>query len=105
MCFLSRRPTITIVMCGLCVLGVFILDLITPLGVPVWLLYGVPFLFLHEYTPRYHVRALAGACTILILVGYLLSSGTQPEPIMERIGATIIVWSLAIMLVRRKQRA
>jgi uncharacterized membrane protein YccC len=104
-CFLSRRSTTTIVMCGLCVLGAFILDLITPLGVPVWLLYGVPFLFLNEYTPRYHVHALAGVCTILILVGYLLSFGTQPEPIMERIGATIIVWSITIVLFRRKQRA
>jgi hypothetical protein len=72
--FLSHRPTTTIVICGLCLLEVFLLELITPLGVPVWLLYGVPFLFLHEYTPRYHVHALARGCTILILISCL------PEP-------------------------
>lgn len=31
---------------GLFLVAVFALDLVTPLGIPVWLLYGVPFLFL-----------------------------------------------------------
>jgi len=100
-----RKPVVTTGICGLFVMAVFVLDVGTPLGVPIWLLYGVPFILLNRNTPRHHVYALAGACTVLILVGYLLSSGAQPEPIMERIGATIIVWVIATMLVRRKQPA
>jgi hypothetical protein len=77
----------------------------TPLGIPVWLLYGVPILLLRADTPRQHVYALAGACTILIFAGYLLSSSSQLEPIMERFGAAIIVWFVAIMFRRPKRPA
>ncbi|HSB45159.1 MAG TPA: hypothetical protein VLD60_09110 [Nitrospira sp.] len=51
---------------GLFLVAVFALDLVTPLGIPVWLLYGVPFLFLQTYSPRYHVHGLAIVCTFLI---------------------------------------
>jgi hypothetical protein len=80
MCFLSRRPTITIVIWGLCVLGVFILDLITPLGVPVWLLYGVPFLFLHEYTLGITFMPLKES----VLSSFLSVISCLPEPNQNR---------------------
>jgi hypothetical protein len=102
---LPQTPGTAIVLSGLYVAAVFVLDLVTPLGVPVWLLYGLSFYFLRDHPPPFHILALAAACTILILIGYLLSPGAQPEPIMERVGATIIVWVIATMLVRRKQPA
>ena len=37
-------------------------------------------------SPRHYVHALTGTYTILIVVGYLLSPASQPEPIMERFG-------------------
>jgi len=102
---LPQTPTTAKVLGGLYGVAVFGLDLVTPLEVPVWLLYGLSFYFLRDHPPQFHIFALAAACTILILVGYLLSSGTQPEPVIERVGATIIVWFIAMMLVRRKQPA
>ncbi len=84
--------------------GIFVLDLLTPLGIPVWVLYGVPFVFLNRATPQYHVYALAGMCTVLILAGYLFSpSAAQHEPIRERVGAVIIVWFIATVLFRRQR--
>lgn len=105
MTLLPQTPITARVLSGLCLVGVFVLDLVTPLGVPIWLLYGMPFYFLRDHPVQVHIFALAAASTCLILVGYLLSSGTQTEPIMERVGATIIVWFIAMVLVRRKQPA
>src|SRR5512139_1055214 len=43
----QRRTAVTrIAISGLFLVAVFALDLVTPLGIPVWLLYGLPFLFL-----------------------------------------------------------
>jgi len=103
--FLPQTPAIALAISGLYLVTVFVLDLITPLGVPVWLLYGGVFYFFYKHPAHLHVVALAAACTFLILIGYLLSPGTQPEPIAERVGAIIIVWVIALVLIRRKQTA
>ncbi|HXX74149.1 MAG TPA: hypothetical protein VEI50_03385 [Nitrospiraceae bacterium] len=102
---LPQTPAIGIALSGLYLVTVFALDVITPLGVPVWLLYGGAFFFLYKHPAHFYVVVLAAACTFLILIGYLLSPGTQPEPIAERVGAIIIVWVIALVLIRRKQTA
>jgi hypothetical protein len=101
MCGLRRTPVTRIAISGLSVVAVFVLDLVTPLGIPVWLLYGVPFLFLKGYRPRFHVHGLAVVCTFLIWIGYLLSPQGHPEPTNERFGATILLWFIVLLFVRR----
>jgi hypothetical protein len=96
-----HTPVTKIAISGLFLVAVFVLDLLTPLGIPVWLLYGVPFLFLLAYRPRYYVHGLAVVCTFLIWIGYFLSPQGHPEPTDERFGATIIVWFIVLLFARR----
>jgi hypothetical protein len=97
-----HTPVTAIAIAGMFLVGVFVLDLFTPLGIPVWLLYGVPFLFLQAYRPRYHVHGLAIVCTFLIWIGYFLSPQGHPQLTNERFGATIIVWCIVLLFARRK---
>ena len=85
------------------VAGVFILDLLTPLGVPVWLLYVIPFFLIPHDAPRYYSLSLAGLCTILIFLGYMLSSLGLPERVSGRGVVAIVLWVYAVMLTRRSK--
>ena len=85
------------------VAGVFILDLLTPLGVPVWLLYFIPFLFMPRKAPRYYSLSLAGLCTILIFLGYMLSSLGASERVSGRGIVVIVLWVYASVLTRRRE--
>ena len=82
--------------------AVFVLDLLTPLGIPYWLLYGIPFFFIRYNTPRNFAFILAGTCSVLIFVGYLLSPGERAEPLTHRASAALILWSVAIILARQR---
>lgn len=82
--------------------AVFVLDLLTPLGIPYWLLYGVPFFFIRYNTPRHFAYLLAMVCTILILAGYVLSPGGMAEALTHRASAALILWVVAITLTRRR---
>lgn len=82
--------------------AVFVLDLLTPLGIPYWLLYSVPFFFLRYNTPRHLPYLLAIVCTILILVGSAFSPRGSAESLTHRASAAVILWVVAIILVRRR---
>jgi len=60
-------PTIALAFSGLYLVTVFVLDLIAPSGVPVWLLYGGAFYFLYKHPAHVYVVALATVSTFLIL--------------------------------------
>jgi hypothetical protein len=96
----SRRQTTITVLAF--VATVFVLDLLTPLGMPYWLLHSVPFFFIRYKTPRNFSYLLAMACTILILAGYVLSPGARAEPLTHRASAAIILWVVVIALARRR---
>ena len=83
------------------VLVVFILDLATPLGTPIWVLYILAFFFIPSSIPRQYPLALAGLCTILLLVGYLLSSEGAAEPLSQRGLVIIALWVYGMFLSRR----
>lgn len=84
--------------------AVFVLDLLTPLGIPYWLLYSAPFffLFLRYNAPRHLPYLLAIVCTILILVGSVFSPRGSAESLTHRASAIVILWVVAIILVRRR---
>ena len=82
--------------------GVFVLDVLTPLGVPAWFLYFMPFLFMPHNPPRYYSLSLAGLCTILIFLGYILSPLGALEGVSGRGVVAIVLWVYAIVLTRRR---
>lgn len=81
---------------------VFIGDIVTPLGFNEAILYVVPLLlssFLHE--PRLPIR-LAGASTVLIAAGFVLSPPGAPVAYaaLNRTLAVIVLWTVAFGLRR-----
>ncbi len=60
--------------------GTFLLDCVTPRGVPVWVLYVLP-LILTSWAPhRWSSRIVAGICTALTFLGYVMSSDMPGVP-------------------------
>lgn len=92
---------------ALVLVGVYLLDTITPLGEPVWLLYLVP-LVLSYWSNRYYAIPTVCIVTLLFLVGGFIVSPSG-VPIMTAIqyrftffiifiGAAIFLW-----VIRRQQ--
>lgn len=85
--------------------GIFILDLFMPLGVAA----GVPYVglvLISLYSPwRRHAFSLAIVATVLIVLGYFLSSplGISWVVITNRILAVLVVWMTAEFCRRRLQ--
>ena len=91
----------------LVILAVYLIDTITPLGDPVWLLYFIP-LVLSFWSSRYYAIPTVCAVTLLFLVGGFLVSPQGvaiSQAILYRftfflafISASIILWA-----IRRRQ--
>ncbi len=91
----------------LVLVAVYLIDTITPLGEPVWLLYFIP-LVLSFWSSRYYAIPTVCAVTLLFLVGGLLVSPqgvAVSQAILYRfafflafISASIILWA-----IRRQQ--
>ncbi len=81
--------------------GVFFADVVTPLGVAVWVFYLVP-LVLSLYTWRMNSPILvAMACTALIVVGYFISlTNVLLPPSVARINrgfGVLTIWGVALI--------
>jgi hypothetical protein len=87
--------------------AVYLLDTITPLGQPVWLLYFIP-LVLSYWSDRYYAIPTVAIVTLLFLVGGLLASPAG-IPLMQAIAYRftffLVFISLSIVLfsLRRRQ--
>jgi len=91
----------------LVILGVYLLDSVTPLGQPVWLLYFIP-LVLSYWSDRVYAIPTVCVVTLLFLVsGFLLSPQGIPvsQAIVYRFTFFIsfIAVSLILWAIRRKQ--
>ena len=62
-----------VIIIALVLIGVYLLDTITPLGEPVWLLYFIP-LILSYWSTRYYAIPTACAVTLLFLIGGFIVS-------------------------------
>jgi hypothetical protein len=75
----KTNHSVTAVVVALTVM-VFVLDLLTPLGIAIWILYILPLGVTRWSSFRPLTAAGAGACTPLIILGYYLSPpGIEPE--------------------------
>jgi hypothetical protein len=89
------------------ILAVYLIDTVTPLGEPVWLLYFIP-LVLSYWSSRYYAIPTVFIVTVLFLVaGFLLSPQGIPVhlAILSRFTFFLIFFVLAVLLwtVRGRQ--
>jgi len=78
----------------------FVLDLLTPSGIAIWALYVLPLGLSCWLSDRYLTVVVAGACTVLILLGYPHSPpGASPEVVViNRFLGVLMVWIAAFFL-------
>ena len=89
------------------ILGVYLIDTITPLGEPVWLLYFIP-LVLSFWSSRYYAIPTVCIVTLLFLIaGFCLSPKgiAVSQAILYRFTFFLVFISLSIILwvIRRRQ--
>jgi hypothetical protein len=79
---------------------VFVLDLMTPLGIAIWILYIVPVGLTRWSSFRSLTASVTGACTALIIVGYFNSPpGIDPEiAVINRLLGILMLWMTALFL-------
>jgi len=98
-----------VIVVALAIIAVYLLDTITPLGEPVWLLYFIP-LILSYWSSRYYAIPTVCAVTLLFLIGGFLVSpqGLAVNlAIVNRFTFFLVFISIAIFLwlKRRAQRS
>jgi hypothetical protein len=96
-----------VLIAAIIIISVYLLDTITPLGEPVWLLYFVPLVLSFWSERTYAIPTVCAATLIFLIGGFLVSPQGVPvsEAIVYRftfflifISAGLILWAL-----RRKQ--
>ena len=86
-------------------IGIFCLDLLTPMGVAVSVLYAIP-LMLTFFSPRARdLLYYSATATVLIWVSILLKPSGLPIPyaLFNRALATMVVWGIAIGLIHYRR--
>jgi hypothetical protein len=96
-----------LVVAAFIILAVYIIDTVTPLGEPVWLLYFIP-LVLSYWSSRYYAIPTVFIVTVLFLVaGFLLSPQGIPVhmAILNRFAFFLFFFILSLLLwtVRGRQ--
>jgi PAS domain S-box-containing protein len=85
--------------------AIFILDLLTPLGVVIWVLYIVPILIIFRSEQPRSILIAAGAATLLVVIGFVLSPPglAQELALLNRCLGTGVLWITIIALVRQQR--
>jgi hypothetical protein len=96
-----------LVVAAFIIIAVYIIDTVTPLGEPVWLLYFIP-LILSNWSSRYYAIPTVFIVTVLFLVaGFLLSPQGIPVhlAILSRFTFFLLFFVMALLLwwVRGRQ--
>ena len=96
-----------VLVAAIVILAVYLLDTITPLGQPVWLLYFIP-LILSYWSGRYYAIPTVCVVTLLFLIGGFLVS-PQGIPVSQAIFnrfiffLSFIILSIIMWAIRRRQ--
>ena len=89
-----------VIIIALVLIGVYLMDTMTPLGEPVWLLYFIP-LILSYWSSRYYAIPTVCIVTLIFLIGGFLVSpqGLAVNlPIVNRFTFFLVFISIAIFL-------
>jgi len=97
---LTTEDQILIAVIGILMAGVFVLDLLTPLGIAMWALYVLPLGLSRWLSLRYVIWVVAGACTGLIILGYLYKppGASFDVAVTNRSLGVVMVWIVAFLL-------
>jgi two-component system cell cycle sensor histidine kinase/response regulator CckA len=97
--------TIVIAVSIILTIGIFIFDLLTPLGMAEWLLYLIPLVIASRELPRKYIYAFVVILTVFIALGFIYSPpGIQPEiALFNRSLAVGTVWIVSILLLQRRR--
>ncbi len=107
----TREITVVYVLTIAITAGVFILDLLTPIGYAVWLGYLLPLIIASWKLQRWFIYTLASVCTAFIALGFINSLlSIKPEiallnpeiAILNRFLAVFTLWVATILLAERK---
>ena len=82
----------------LLIVGIFLIDMWTPVGTPTWILYLVPLFFLRSHPFPHYPLILAGTCTVLIFVAYVFSPQDPSgiSSLTHRALVVIAIWVAAL---------
>ncbi len=86
--------------------GIFIIDLLTPLGYAEWLGYLPLLIIISWKLNRLFVYTLASACTAFTVLGFIYSppGGIKPEmALFNRTLAISTIWVAVILIIKYKQ--
>lgn len=85
--------------------GIFLLDLVSPLGWVVWLLYLLPLFLTFWFSQPQYLIPLATICTALILVGFIHSYSGIPVEVaaFNRSLGVVVLWITTVLLRQHKQ--
>jgi PAS domain S-box-containing protein len=102
---MEQRPFTPFVLSCAALGGVFVVDLMTPLGVADWFGYIIVPTFASWWLSRRETFALAGADMLLMAIGYHISRpGIDPTiALYNRIIAAFYIWGTVVVLVRHRQ--
>ena len=92
-------------MVPLLTIGIFLLDLLSPVGVAVSILYLVPLLLTHASLRTRDPLYFSAVATVLTWVDVLISPPGLPIPyaLFNRTLGTMVIWVIALGLIRYKQ--
>jgi len=85
--------------------GVFVLDLVLPLGVAVPMLYAISLLLTSKEMPRRFTLGLAAGASCLTVLGFLMSS-RSPElwlAVANRSLCLVTIWVTAVLVIQNKR--
>jgi PAS domain S-box-containing protein len=84
--------------------GIFLLDLFSPSGVVVWVLYPLPLLLTFMSPRRQASLYCSAAITVLILIGFLAQRSGMPAPYeaLNRLLGLSLMWGVVLGVLRYK---
>jgi diguanylate cyclase (GGDEF)-like protein/PAS domain S-box-containing protein len=98
-----KRPNLIIILSML--LGIFILDLLAPLGYAVWVIYLFPLFLASPLLKRHHLLLFSAAATTLLLIGLFFSPPgiDRPADVFNRLLGIVSLWTAALLILRRRK--
>lgn len=85
--------------------AVFVLDVVTPVGLVDWVFYLVPLLWVARALPPKWTVGFAALCTGLVaLGGWLSPTGAPPTfALANRAAGVVVLWVIVLLLLRRQR--
>jgi len=104
--YLASDTSIVITV-ALVLLAVYLIDTITPLGTPVWLLYFIPLILAYWSSRLYAIPAVCIVTLLFLIGGFFLSPQgvALPQAVLNRFTFFLLFISVSIILwiIRRKE--